>query len=184
MSFASTPDDDLVATVRRADWRFLLPEPTLRRVAYVAPHEPAMTAALQVLSDDVSLVATPPIAGDAGPFDVAVITSGAPRSVGTARALLRDDGWLYAEMAGPAVGTWSRALRRGGFDEVEQFWLWPDAPTCREIVPLSRPALRASLGRRDPGARLRLRSRLAELLAASGLFRLAMRRAAVIGRAS
>ena len=38
--------EDMLHAVRRADWRFLLPEPQLDDVAYVAPHDPELSAAL------------------------------------------------------------------------------------------------------------------------------------------
>jgi hypothetical protein len=166
-----------VAEVRRADWRFLLPEPGLGVVAYLAPHEPALCAALALVSRRVDLAGARDEA-----HDLVVLTAGRPRSVRAARALLRPGGWLYAEVPGRAVRAWTRALRRSGFDEVTAHWLWPSARDCREIVPVEAEALRAALGRRDPGARLALRVRAARMLVRAGAFPLVMRRAAVIGR--
>lgn len=170
-----------LAAVRRADWRFLLPEPALGRVAYLGPHEPELIAALLALGADVDRLEAPGAAAD---HDVVVLTAGSRRAVAAARAQLRPDGWLYAEVPGRAALAWARALRGAGFDEVTAHWLWPDARTCREIVPLDRAALLHALSRRDPGARLRARAAAARLLVRLGLFRLAMRRVAVIGRRS
>jgi hypothetical protein len=164
------------ADARRADWRFLLPEPELGAVAYLPPHDPELAAALRLVSARVDL--------DGGGADHAVVVlTGAQRgAIPAARALLERGGWLYAEVPGRAVRAWRRALRGAGFDEVAGHWLWPDPRGCREIVPLERRALRHALGRRDPGAVLRVRVRLARVLVAVGAFPLAVRRAAVVGR--
>ncbi len=166
---------------RRADWRFLLPEPGLGRVACLPPHEPELIDALVAVGAEVDrLEALAPVAE----HDVAVLCGGPRRGVAAARAQLRPGGWLYAEVPGRAAPGWSRALRAGGFEEVSAHWLWPDARACREMVELERGALLHALGRRDPGARLRARATAAGLLVRLGLFRLAIRRAAVIGRRS
>jgi hypothetical protein len=165
-------------SARRAAWRFLLPDPELGRVAYLAPHEPELVAALTLVSRGVDLLDSP--ASDPT-HDLVVITGGDPRTAGAARALLRPGGWLYAEMPGRAAGAWARELREAGFDEVGAYWLWPDEHTSLEIVPLEREAVRHALERRDPGARFRLRARAARLLVELGLLNVAVRCAAVIG---
>jgi hypothetical protein len=165
------------ADARRADWRFLLPEPELGAVAYLPPHDPELARALRLVSARVDLD------GDCGPGHAVVVLTGARRgAIPVARELLGRGGWLYAEVPGRAVRAWRRALRAAGFDQVAGHWLWPDAGGCREIVPLERRALRHSLARRDPGAVLRLRARLAGALVFVGAFPLAVRRAAVVGR--
>jgi hypothetical protein len=165
------------ANARRADWRFLLPEPELGAVAYLPPHDPELAGALKLVSARVDLDA------GGGPDHAVVVLTGARRgAIPVACELLGRGGWLYAEVPGRAVRAWRRALRAAGFDEVAGHWLWPDAVGCREIVPLERRALRHALGRRDPGALLRLRARLAAALVVTGAFPLAVRRAAVVGR--
>ena len=161
---------------RRADWRFLLPDPELGGVAYLPPHDAELLRALESCGAGVDLGAA------AHAADVVVITGGGPATVAQGRELLRAGGWLYAEVPGWRTPAWERELRRCEFDEVAAHWLWPSAHTCREIVPLEPPALRHALQRRDPGARLRLRARAAGLLARTGLFRLALRHTAVIAR--
>jgi hypothetical protein len=172
-------DSGALAGVRRADWRFLLPDPDLGRVAYLAPHDAELTAALTLVSASLDLLDTPLATGS---HDAVVVTGGRPGRAGDARALLRRGGWLYAEVPGPRARAWTRALRKAGFAEVAAHWLWPDARGCREIVPLEPQMLRHALGRRDPGARLSVRARAAGLLVTAGVLQLAMRRAAVIGR--
>jgi hypothetical protein len=171
---------DAVAAVRRADWRFLLPDPRLGRVACPAPTELELVVALRAAGATVHVLEAPRCAV---PYDVVVVTGSQVVDAHAARGLLRSGGWLYAEVAGRRSGAAAAAVRAAGFRDVAVHWLWPDARSCREIVPLERNALRAAMGRRDPGARLRLRARAATLLAGCGLLRLTMDVAAVIGRA-
>ena len=176
----ASPDDAwALGVARRADWRFLLPRPRLGRVAYLAPHDSGLIAALSVVSDVLELGAPP---GTLGSHDVVVLTGARRRHIARARAILRHGGWLYAEVPGPAARACTRAFRRSGFVEVSAHWLWPAADECHEIVALERDPLLHALSRRDPGARLRLRARVARFLVASGMFPLAVRRACVIGR--
>lgn len=167
------------AAVRRADWRFLLPDPSPSRVACLGPRDEALEAALELTGAVVDRAGVP----NAGEnHQLVVVTSRRPAAVSEACRMLRPGGWLYAETPGFRVRRWERALRAAGLDEVAAHWLWPDQHSCREIVPLEAFALRRALGRRDPGAALRLRARAAGLLVRSGLFRFVVRRAAVIGR--
>lgn len=160
------------AALWRADWRFLLPDPSPRRVACIGWPDPALVRALELTGASV----------DSHRPELVVIGGGRPAGVVAARDLLLEGGWVHAEVRGARVRAWERALRRAGFEEVQAYWLFPDAERCREIVPLERHALREALARRDPGARLRARARTAQLLARSGTFRVAVRQAAVIGR--
>jgi hypothetical protein len=175
----ATDDLDRLALAGRADWRFLLPDPELGRVTYLAPHDPELVAALELSASALDLYGAPAASGG---HEVVVITGRSPTAVAIARALLDTGGWLYAEVPGARARAWERELRRNGFAEIAAYWLWPSARSFREIVPLESSALQHALGRRDPGARLRIRARAAELLVRTGLFRLVVRRAAVIGQ--
>jgi hypothetical protein len=176
---ASAHDEGALAAVRRADWRFLLPDPDLGRVAYLAPHDPELAEALGVVGAQVDLLARPRPTAD---HDVLVVGGGSPGRAAAAGGLLRPGGWLYAETTGLAARGLARTLRAAGFEEVAAHWLWPNRSACREIVPLAPGPLRHALGRRDPGARVRARGRAAALLAAGGGFAVVARHAAVIGR--
>jgi hypothetical protein len=174
---ATEDDAEVLDVARRADWRFVLPDPSLGRVAYLPPHDAALADALGFVSaGEVTLEASQ------GSYDTVVLTGGGPGQGRAAGALLRPGGWVYAEIAGRATGAWLRSLRAAGFADVAAHWLWPRADACLEIVPLERQAIRHVLGRRDPGARLRLRARAAGALAGAGLFRFAVRDACVVGR--
>lgn len=174
--------EDMLHVVRRADWRFLLPEPQLDDVAYLAPHDPALTAALRRLARGVTLLDGRDDAG-AGRHGVVVATGA---SVGTApalAALTRPGGWVYVETTGRASGRWARALQREGLEEVDVVWLWPNAAAPREMVALhDADAVRHTLGRRDPGARLRVRAWAAQALLAVHALPLVVPAAAVLGR--
>jgi hypothetical protein len=161
---------------RRADWRFLLPDPQLGGVSYLPPHDSELVRALELCGATVDLCER----GDSA--DVVVITSGGLAGVARGRELLRAGGWLYAEVPGWRTHAWERKLRHGEFDQVAAHWLWPNARACREIVPLEPAALLHALQRRDPGARLRLRARLAGLAVRTRIFRLALRHTAVVAR--
>jgi hypothetical protein len=167
------------AAARRADWRFLLPDPRPGRVAYLGRPDPTLVAALELAGAAVDTLDHPECAAG---HELVVITGGRTGDVAAARGLLRGGGWLYAEVPGLRVRAWERALGRAGFHEIASHWLFPDEHDCREIVPLERRALSYALRRRDPGARLRLRAHAAGLLVHAGAFRFAVRRAAVIGR--
>jgi hypothetical protein len=168
----------VIDDARRADWRFLLPDPQLGGVAYLPPHDTELVRALEACGASVDL------GGASHAAEVVVITGGGPAGIARGRELLRAGGWLYAEVPGWRTPAWERALRRSDFDEVAAHWLWPSARGCREIVPLEPLALRHALQRRDPGARLRLRARVAGLVARTRLFRLALRHTAVVARCS
>lgn len=169
---------DPALAVRRADWRYLLPDPALGRVAYPAPRDARLFEALTLVSERVERPAATAIEG----YDVVVLT-GADRFALDAAADHASSGtWIYAEASGRTAAAFASRLRRRGFEDVAAHWLWPDAERCKEIVPMEHTALRHALGRRDPGARLRLRARLAGALARTPLFRLVVKRAGVIAR--
>ncbi len=174
-------DEMLLHAVRRADWRFLLPDPAIGAVAYVGPHDEGLVRALERLSPAVALFE--PDDRRSGGHDVAVATGAGPSVVPQLVSLLRPGGWLYAETTGRAAAGWSAALHEAGLEGVEAWWLWPDAARPKELIPLDDPAaIRHALGRRDPGARLRPRAWAARALLASGLLRRVIPAAAVVGR--
>lgn len=173
--------EDMLHAVRRADWRFLLPDPQLVDVAYVAPHDPELSAALQRVARSVALLD----GHDDAPrgHDVVVATGASTGTAPALAALTRPGGWVYVETTGRATARWARALRREGLEEVDAIWLWPTAAAPREMVPLhDDAAVRHALGRRDPGARLRVRAWVARALLAARSLPLVVPAAAVVAR--
>ena len=165
------------ADIRRADWRFLLPDPDLGRVAYPAPRHPDLLGALGEVS---AVVERAPVSELEG-FDVVVVT-GDRHSMQEAADNAPPGAWLVAEAGGFAAVRMAARLRRRGFQDVAAHWMWPDAERCKEIVPMRPAALRHALDRRDPGAALRLRVRLARTLARTPLFALVVDHAVVVAR--
>jgi hypothetical protein len=164
-------------TARRADWRFLLPDPVLGRVAYPAPRDPRLFEALQQVSRSVERASTTELEG----FDVIVVT-GSRAALAEVVGRAPSGSWVVAEVPGRVAAGTVRRLRSAGCVEVEAHWPWPDLQSCREIVPLRPAALRLALSRRDPGARLRVRVRVASLVARTPLFSLMVDRVVVVAR--
>ena len=174
-------DEQLLHAVRRADWRFLLPDAHLDRVAYAAPHDPALVRALKLVAGRLRLTEADDLQADSA--DVVVATGAGPQAAARLAAAVRPGGWVYAEARGLASARWAAALRGAGLEEVDVVWLWPDAARTKEMVALSDAhAVRHALGRRDPGARLRVRAWAARALLATGLLRLVVPSVAIVGR--
>ncbi len=86
-------DQDL-QLARRIDWRFLLPEPYLRRVAYFG-HEPAaLPSALTHFSESLRINSV----AESGSFDLVVLHLIEASSLPKAHKLLVPGGFLYWEM--------------------------------------------------------------------------------------
>lgn len=148
--------DRSLQDVRRLDWRFLLPEPRLGRVAYLGPEDGALLAALREWSETLTVVPAPDHAAH-GPareasFDLVVAPSPGSRTLAYASALLRPGGWLYCELARPALLASPRAagardgvrgaphaarlLHQLGFHDVEAHWHHPSFERCAWMVPM------------------------------------------------
>jgi len=163
---ATPHEGHLREEVRRADWRFLLDDPVLGDVAYLAPHDPELVVALRHVSASLTLLDG--AGARAATADVVIVGSGDRAHADAASALLRPGGWLYIETAGRRTRAWRRTLRAAGLDTISSHWLWPSASACREIPDLDAPVtLRHVLGRRPRGAR----ARLATALARAGVLR-------------
>jgi hypothetical protein len=167
---AHTDHDSLLQLSRRVDWRFLLPEPELRRVAIVGSPDPELVRACDVF-------------GESGePLDV-LVARGAPSPHALQR--LRRGGWLYAEFEGVGAAVHARraaaALARRGF-RIQVHWHRPSFAACEEIVPLDdRDALRLALARQERAARAK--ATIARLLLASRLLPLALPAVSVLAQA-
>jgi hypothetical protein len=171
------------ADVRRADWRFLLPDPSLGRVACAGPPDEELLEALRHVTSSVTVLGATGMDPGEG-HDVVVVAAASPRRLEGLGAHLRPGGHVYAETSGRRARACARTLEKQGFGDVGLHWLWPSAAACKELIPLGdRTAAQAALDRRDPGARVRLRARAAGRLLALGRLDLLVPHAAVIGRA-
>ncbi|MCW3049053.1 MAG: hypothetical protein JWO74_3337 [Solirubrobacterales bacterium] len=166
------------AAVRRADWRFLLPDPALGRVAYVGPHQPALVRALSALSDHLELRPPPGTL-----HDVVVVTRPTGSRQLAAGKLVAPGGWVYLETTGLRAGGAIAQLRGSGLVELAAWWLWPEASACLQMIPLANPAaLGAALGRRQPGSPPGPRAWAAQALARCGALRPLLASVALVGR--
>ena len=173
--------DALLQASRRVDWRFLLPDPNLGRVAFLGPARGPLIESLRLFS---AALAANDAAGQDGLYDIVVAVDPEHAVLRRAAGLLRPGGHLYVEARGPfkparllrggrprfAAG-YVAAVRRLGLVEAVAHWHWPNFESCAEIVPLGeRDALLLALARRRGGAGARLKSALGRALLWSGMF--------------
>ncbi|MFQ6115535.1 MAG: hypothetical protein ACE5NG_15860 [bacterium] len=87
---------------RRVDWRFLLPDPQLHRVAYLGDNEGSLLIALQHFSESLTVISSSVQRSQAEEsrslFDLVVLRSRSQEDVEIASSLLRDKGYLYWEI--------------------------------------------------------------------------------------
>lgn len=107
-------EEALNRTLRRLDWRFLLPLEDAPRTACFAGGR--LGADVHQVFDVV----------DEPPWDLAVVADPSPSTLRRATAGLSPGGALYAEWRLPtrAAGV-RRRLQAAGFDRVEVYWPWP-----------------------------------------------------------
>jgi len=139
--------DRLLRCSRRADWRFLLSGPRLRRVAFVGRPAPFLLEALREFADSVDVLdaAATAAIGDGRDFDLLVVRSASPDEVLAASRRLAIGGDLYWEIErawGKASASRARLagirsmLGEAGFADVRAHWHRPDFEACLEIIPL------------------------------------------------
>jgi hypothetical protein len=161
-----TPEQELNARLRRADWRFLLPSPRPRRVLCRA--DGTLAAAVASIADEVF--------GDGQPrdCDLAVAQDPDSKTLAELREALGPGGTCYTEWY-PGIGGASRveaSLRAAGFEDVTCFRPWPAGVALPVYwIPLGAPGAAAyvRLRRRLRGGRVRrllaaIRRRAAGLL--------------------
>jgi hypothetical protein len=186
-------NDALLQASRRLDWRFLLPEPELGRVACVGVDDPDLAESLRLFGSEATVLeAGGPWEGLA-PHDVVVLRNPAGAELAAAVPLLRPGGWMYVEVDGAggrrllrgrptALGSVA-ALRRLGLVEVQGHLHWPDFRSCGVIVPLGDAlAVRLALARRRQNGIARPVARLAPLLAACNLLAVVAPSASVLAQ--
>jgi hypothetical protein len=186
-------NDALLQASRRLDWRFLLPEPELGRVACVAIDGPDLAESLRLFGSEPTVLEAGGRWEELAPHDVVVLRNPAGAELAAAVPLLRPGGWMYVEVDGAGgrrlpggrrtARGYAAALRRLGLVEVQGHLHWPDFRSCRVIVPLGDAlAVRLALARRRQNASARLLVRLAPLLAACNLLAAVAPSASVLAR--
>ena len=127
--------DELLPLSRRLDWRFLLPDPTLNRVAFIGPESSTLLHALRRFSREWVQ------AGQQ--TDLIVLT--APTLADFSR-YIRSASSFYLELNRPTwpkrlgqvsmPGSFLRAASRAGF-QAEAYWHYPDFEATTRIIPLA-----------------------------------------------
>ncbi len=184
----TTADTDRLPLARRLDWRFLLADPRLGRVALVGGSDPELVEALDAFAE--TIVADPN-------ERAGVVVVHAPTAAGVRAAIERvaPGGSIVIELVGRArpgrtgrlaagsAGDVAERLRHDGFIDVSGSWVWPDHAAGLEIVPLERPALiRLSLTRRRSGRQARLKARVVGAAVSLGLGPALFSATTVVGR--
>lgn len=150
---------------RRLDWRFLLPEPTLRSVGYFGDSSKLLTA-LEMFGQSVTA-----FSGDnSGPvcprFDTVVLRYPSLQIVEAAGRMTKPEGHMYIEVPGTlsrirnrtvmtqglaGILKYARTLWKLQFDDIHAYWHRPGFEGCREIIPLfDSVAMRFVLSRERP----------------------------------
>ncbi|MEZ4731275.1 MAG: hypothetical protein R3E79_29505 [Caldilineaceae bacterium] len=155
--------EQLLQASRRLDWRFLLPDPALERVAYCGPEKGSLLTSLRLFATELHVFQT---ATDADPkvqYDVVVACTPTANQLHQAVHLVRPGGSLYVETPGllwPAQwrrrrnplllrqrprlwhpNDYVRALNQWGLAEASAFWFWPNFDHCTKIIPLADPVV-------------------------------------------
>jgi len=166
-------------TIRRLDWRFLLPDPNLGRVVYAGPANHALLLALKDFCE-THVVTELRGNGRSTLFDVAVVCSATHTQVEQVLPWLKPGGVLYWEVprgrrqaAGLRKHPYRDAedfLLRHGFREIACYWHRPNFERALEIVALNDPtALDYYFSRTRSDFSGRLKIRFGRLLARTGL---------------
>jgi aminoglycoside phosphotransferase (APT) family kinase protein len=179
---------DTLGLARRLDWRFLLADLRLERVAVSGAPDALLLAALGQFAASVA-------DADASPADVVMACRPSAPELRAAIGRVGPGGSIVVELVGPprlrrgdrltaaSANAVAARLRRDGCTDVAAYWTWPDHATGAEIVPLDdRPLVRLALGRHGGGRASRLKVRLAQTLVRTGLGAAILPATTVVGR--
>jgi hypothetical protein len=134
-------------TSRRIDWRFLLPNPHLRRVAYLGPDGGTLPVALNQFSDSLTIISPPYQAvvaqNNHSSFELVVLHSPSLADLERANSLLMAGGYLYWEIDRTKRLTSLREItKRGSWVHSRQNSTWKERLGLRHfqdyVVSLER----------------------------------------------
>lgn len=173
---------------RRLDWRFLLPNPTLRNVLLVGPDNSSLANALRLFSESLALSSSASTELLVGHFELAVLVPPI-RTVAFSSAIrsVAPGGCAYVECTGRfgkalyAMTRARRLLRTAGFGDIKMFWHRPSFEGCREIIPLDAAALGYSFSRERAGFRASLKMAAGRCVHALGLVPYAVGSISLVG---
>lgn len=177
---------------RRLDWRFLLPDPNLKRVAYLGQQRRTLLDSLQQFSESVTILDESGIpAGDLNQYDATIAIQPSYESLLRAAGALKPGGALYVEVVRKLglrrllrdLAAWMTGKRRrsgnprdylslierAGLAEAQINWHWPNFEACTKIIPLDDGALDYAFLQGGQGRRARLRAISGRQLKRSGL---------------
>jgi hypothetical protein len=178
------PDDSatLLQLSRRIDWRFLLPDPTLRRVVYPAEEPDELTRALAHFSEAFStkLDSGCDLVVLRGPSHNAFVQAITANGVAAFYVELERRRWPERLRQWAAPGHLLRAARSRGFTACA-YWHYPDFATANRILPLDNPAPLINVLAKHGGAKARLQQIGLAALLTSGLLARALPCISVIG---
>lgn len=159
-----------LASIRRIDWRFLLPAGAFGTVAVVGRPDGSILSGLAQVANRLVLPDE-----DGGPStepapDLVVAIAATRSALEVALRLVPPGGWIYIG-AGPrrapgraSLRVAAAAVRSAGFVEVQRSWHWPSEPGALEIVSLDDArAVRVTLDRRRSGRAAGFKAKMAGL---------------------
>lgn len=161
--------DELLPLSRRLDWRFLLPDPMLSKVAYIGPGESHLLQALERLSREI-------IRDSDQPTDITVLVD--PTLSDFTRSI-RVSSRFYIELRRPSLQkrlgqlaapeSFLRAAAKAGFT-ADAYWHYPDFEATTRIIPLSAATpLLSVVAKNRHDAKTRIKTAGMRLFLKSGL---------------
>ena len=194
--------DELLQHARRIDWRFLLPDPNLGQVLYIAPEPPdgqdEHRQALRLFSQELTVAPSWQAAvGQGRQYSVVVVSQPKRECLPAVASLVQPGGHLYLENRGPlaflrergpGITPWHcrgsdvggpfrlvRELRELGLEDVRAHWHWPSFRACTRLIPLDGPeGLLVALGLWEGTLGERAKAALARALFRTGWIRFLM----------
>lgn len=191
MQVEAVNHDALLRASRRVDWRFLLPDPELGRVACMGVTDEGLLESLRLFSTELVRWEGRGREQAEARYDLVVLRNPRDDDLDSASRLLRPAGWLYIEVekslrrveahASKSARGYARSLRKRGFVDVGTHVHWPDFASCRAIVPLDdAAAVRHGVGRARTNRALL--TRLAPILAGTRQLAIFVPCASALGR--
>lgn len=164
--FAASSEETLLEAAQRVDWRFLLPNPQLGRVAFGGKDDERLLASLSLFC--VALTIVSPGEPPSSSHDVAVTNDPTFARLSHLVEYLRPGGWLYLESRRTKLGDFRFSPRNQvavleslGMENIEAHWHWPNFKSCTEIIPLDKDdAVRHFLVKHQGGKVARAKSKV------------------------
>lgn len=155
----SLPPDARLRSSRRLDWRFFLPDPNLKRVAYLGPQRKTLLESLRLFSESLTILDHFGIdPADPTQYDITVAIEPSYESLCRAAAALEPGGALYVEVSRKFgirrllrdlmawmtnksrrlvyTSDYPSVIEKAGFTEAQINWHWPNFESCTKIIPL------------------------------------------------